>query len=213
MVDERRLPRDLESLASGVSLDKPDHLRVACYTFHQYHRSAYNDELYGPGWTEYVLARGCRPWFEGHHQPRTPMLCEMDERDPATWRIYNALAVDHGIDVFIWDCYWFDGEPALHEALEQGFLQAADAGPRFAVMWTNHMWPLQYPTIDTDGTPRHEIAAAPPETPAEVWRSLSYLIARYLHHPKYWTIDGSPSSSFGAPTNWSRRLACRAPSS
>jgi len=31
-----------------------------------------------------------------------------------------------GIDVLIWDWYWYDGKPCLHEALENGFLEASN---------------------------------------------------------------------------------------
>src|SRR5215210_6965179 len=96
-----RLPGDLERLIDASLAYRPDGLTVACYTFPHYHRSALNDRVYGPGWTEYVLMRGTRPWFPGHHQPRTPMLGDLDERDPVTWEKYVDLAVASGVDVFI----------------------------------------------------------------------------------------------------------------
>src|SRR5690606_32238479 len=122
-----RLPEDLEKLAGGkAALRKPDGLTVACYVFPNYHPSAIHNKLYGPGWTEYNLVRSARPWFEGHQQPRGPLLGELDERQPGTWEKYNQLAKQHGIDDFIWDWYWYNGEPALHEALEEGFLRASN---------------------------------------------------------------------------------------
>ncbi len=102
----------------------PDRPVTACYTFPHYHRSAFNDRHVGPGWTGYAVARGARPWFPGHHQPRTPLLGELDERAPSTWETYVRLAADAGIDAFVWDWYWYDGAPAFHEALEEGFLGA-----------------------------------------------------------------------------------------
>src|SRR3954453_19191923 len=103
----RRLPEDLEQLIDSSASQAPAELTVACYTFPHYHRSAFNDRLYGTGWTEYMLMRGGRPWFPGHHQPRTPMLGELDERNPATWDTYSDLAVASGIDAFIFDWYWY----------------------------------------------------------------------------------------------------------
>jgi hypothetical protein len=85
MADSLRLPADLGKLVDLSLTMRPDQLNVACFVFPQWHRSALNDQLYGPGWTEYVQMRGARPWFPGHHQPRTPLLGELDERDPATW--------------------------------------------------------------------------------------------------------------------------------
>src|SRR5688500_13550238 len=93
-----RLPEDFERLVDPALVRRPEGLVTACYTFPHYHRSTLNDRLFGKGWTEYVLMRGSRPWFPGHHQPRTPLLGELDEVDPATWVTYVDLAVASGID-------------------------------------------------------------------------------------------------------------------
>lgn len=165
---------------------------VACYTFPHYHRSALNDELYGPGWTEYVITRGARPRFPGHHQPRTPLLGELDERDPATWTQYNRLLNAAGVDTLIWDWYWYDGRPALHEALEEGYLRSQDQG-NFAVMWTNAVWPVFMTTTHVDGTHTWPFAWESPDSPEETWRSLSYCVARYFHLPNYLRLpNGDP---------------------
>lgn len=199
-----RLPDDLERLVDSSLLRVPNDLTVACYTFPHFHRSALNDRLYGPGWTEYVLARGARPWFPGHQQPRTPMLGELDERDPATWDIYCDLARRHGVDAFIFDWYWYDGRPSLHEALEEGYLGTRNRqGVQFAVMWTNHPWAYWFQTAGVIPTDHwlvvwaSEVGAWEPTHPApesavDVWRSLSYIIARYFHEPGYWQIDRKP---------------------
>ena len=114
----KRLPEDLQELVKDSSLlRKPDNLTVACYTFPNYHASALHDKIYGPGWTEYNLVRSARPWFQGHAQPRGPLLGEMDESKPGTWEKYNELCKQSGIDVLIWDWYWYNNEPCLHEAL------------------------------------------------------------------------------------------------
>jgi hypothetical protein len=149
--------------------------------------------------------RGSCPHFVGHHQPRTPLLGELDERDPATWDTYVPLARGAGIDVFIWDWYWYDDGPVLHEALEQGFLPSrASHDMRFAVMWTNHHWSRWFPTagldptaaypdvIEPGGVGAHERLSDGPVGVQDVWRSISYLIARYFHDPRYWRINDQP---------------------
>ena len=187
-----RLPDDLQSLIGDASTSKPKDLTVACYTFPHYHRSALNDDLYGPGWTEYVLARNSQPRFEGHHQPRQPLLGELDEREPATWTQYNKLLNAAGVDTLIWDWYWYDGKPALHEALEEGYLRSQHQG-RFAVMWTNAVWPIFLTTKHVDGTFGWPFAFESPDSPEETWRSLSYMIARYMHLPNYLRLpNGDP---------------------
>ena len=148
-----RLPEDLNTLAGDPALlQKPEGLTVATYVFPNYHASALHNKLYAQGWTEYNLVRSARPWFEGHQQPRTPLLGELDESKPSTWETYNELCKQSGIDVLIWDWYWYDGKPCLHEALENGFLEAKNnKDVKFACMWTNHPWYVLYPTKMTDG--------------------------------------------------------------
>jgi hypothetical protein len=166
---------------------------IACYTAPLWHRSTLFDKQYAPGWTEYILMGGARPWFRGHHQPRQPLLGALDERDPATWDRYIELAVSHGVDVLIWDWYWYDNEPALHEALEDGFLRATNLDEiRFALMWTNHDWQYLFPTVHSDGTRSFAHARNAPDRPEDVRRSMSYVISRYFHLPNYWRINGKP---------------------
>jgi hypothetical protein len=137
--------------------------------------------------------RGARPWFPGHAQPRQPLLGELNERDPETWRVYVDLAADHGVDVFLWDWYWYRREPAMHEALEDGFLRAPNRERvRFAVMWTNHPWMVLFPTVDGRPAPRFPRVRDAPDDPAEIRRSLAYIVARYFHLPGYWHLDGKP---------------------
>ena len=183
----------LAEFVAASNTKKPSDLTVACYTFPHFHRSALNDKLYGKGWTEYVLARGALPWYPGHHQPRTPLLGELDERDPATWERYNEIASEHGLDVFIWDSYWFDDRPVLHEALEEGFLGSCNNNKmKFAVMWTNHNWPIFFPTVNSDGTNNLLLTYQAPESKENIWRSMSYLICRYFHQPNYLRIGDCP---------------------
>ncbi len=149
----KRLPEDLNELVKDTSLlTKPKDLTVACYTFPNYHPSALHDKIYGPGWTEYNLVRSARPWFAGHAQPRGPLLGELDESKPGTWEKYNELCKQSGIDVLIWDWYWYRNEPCLHEALENGFLRASNSKDvKFACMWTNHPWYVLYPSLLPNG--------------------------------------------------------------
>jgi len=193
--DVFRLPRDLEQLAGQPDLlKKPAGLEVAVYTFPNYHPSALHNKLYGPGWTEYNLTRSARPWFEGHCQPRTPLLGELDESQPSTWDTYIPLCKESGIDVLIWDWYWYAGSPCLHEALENGFLESPKCRQiKFAVMWTNHPWYILYPTQRTDGSRAYPPSYdAPDLSREECWRSLSYIISRYCHLDNYWRINGKP---------------------
>jgi hypothetical protein len=208
-----RLPRDLETLAGNAALlRKPEGLTVACYTFPNYHPSAIHNQLYGPGWTEYNILRPARPWFEGHQQPRGPLLGELDESKPGTWERYNKLAKRQGIDAFIWDWYWYDGKPALHEALENGFLLSSNRNDvRFACMWTNHPWYILFPTEQTDGTPKYPPSYAPPDQDLKTcWESMTYIITRYFGYPNYWKIDGNPVLCIWDPNHLEKSIGLKA---
>ena len=206
---QQSLPRDLEAIVGDPSLlRKPEGLTVACYTFPNYHASALHNKLYSPGWTEYNLIRSARPWFEGHQQPRTPLLGELDESLPSTWEVYNKLCKNSGIDVLIWDWYWYDGKPCLHEALEEGFLEAKNTNDvKFACMWTNHPWYILYPTKQTDGSNAYPPSFdAPDFSYEEAFRSLSYIVTRYFNQPNYWKIDGKPVICIWDPNRLEQRL-------
>ncbi|MDD6253822.1 MAG: glycoside hydrolase family 99-like domain-containing protein [Bacteroidales bacterium] len=190
-----KLPDDLEKLAGDAALlQKPEGLEVASYVFPNYCATALHNKMYSQGWTEYNLVRGARPWFEGHDQPRTPLLGELDESLPSTWEVYNKLCKQSGVDVLIWDWYWYDGKPCLHEALENGFLESSNRNDvKFACMWTNHDWYVLYPTKMTDGSVAYPPSfIAPDFSYEEAFRSLSYIVTRYFNQPNYWRIDGKP---------------------
>lgn len=211
--DPNRLPRDLEKLAGNPALlKKPDNLTVACYTFPNYHPSAIHNKLYGPGWTEYNLLRSARPWFEGHQQPRGPLLGELDESKPSTWERYNTIARQHGVDALIWDWYWYDGKPALHEALENGFLLANNRDDvKFACMWTNHPWYILFPTLQTNGVPSYPPSYAPPDQDINTcWQSMTYIISRYFHYPNYWKINGHPVLCIWDPNHLEKSIGLAA---
>lgn len=208
-----RLPDDLETLVGDKALlHKPDNLTVACYVFPNYHPSAIHNKLYGPGWTEYTLVRSARPWFQGHQQPRGPLLGELDESLPSTWEKYNTIARQSGLNVFIWDWYWYNGEPVLHEALENGFLRASNTNDvKFACMWTNHPWYILYPTQQTDGGANYPPSYLPADSSlAECWRSMSYIISRYFHLPNHWKIDGKPVLCIWDPNRLEKNIGVAA---
>ena len=124
----------------------------------------------------------------------TPLLGELDESLPSTWEVYNRLCKSSGIDVLLWDWYWYDGKPCLHEALEEGFLEAKNTNDvKFACMWTNHPWYILYPTKQTNGQNAYPPSFdAPDFSYEEAFRSLSYIVTRYFNQSNYWKIDGKP---------------------
>jgi hypothetical protein len=61
------------------------------------------------------------------------------DNDPKVVERWIDVAVDHGINVFVYDWYWFDGGPFLESALNDGFLKAKNNSEmQFYIMWANH---------------------------------------------------------------------------
>ena len=48
-------------------------------------------------------------------------------------------ALEHGVNTFVYDWYWFDNKPFLESALNDGFLKApSNEKMNFYLMWANH---------------------------------------------------------------------------
>ena len=59
-----------------------------------------------------------------HSWPRKPLWGYVNEADPYVMEMEIAAAADHGVNVFIYDWYWYDRRPFLEQCLNQGYLQA-----------------------------------------------------------------------------------------
>jgi len=65
-----------------------------------------------------------KPKFEGHEQPRYPLWGYVNEADRYVAEMEIEAATDHGVNVFIFDWYWYDRMPFLEGHLNDGFLKA-----------------------------------------------------------------------------------------
>ncbi|HDI51756.1 MAG TPA: hypothetical protein ENF45_03905 [Bacteroidetes bacterium] len=163
---------------------------VACYYFPNYHVDPHNEELHGPDWTEWELLKNARPRFEGHNQPKVPLWGYTDESDPTAMAKKIDAAADNGIDVFIFDWYWYNNAPFLEGGLEKGFLKAPNNNRlKFCLMWANHDYPDVFPSRLSNRMPTIY--------PGDVTRkmfddAIDYTISKYFKHPSYWLIDGCP---------------------
>jgi hypothetical protein len=64
---------------------------------------------------------------------------ELDDQ-PEVMEKWIDAATDHGINVFIFDWYWYDGAPFLESSLNNGFLKAKNNEKMlFYVMWVQLM--------------------------------------------------------------------------
>ena len=174
---------------------------VAVYYFPNYHVDSINERWHGKGWTEWDLVKVARPRFEGHLQPKVPTWGYFNEADPAWAAKEIDAAADNGIDVFIYDWYWY--EPFgqyLQEGLEKGFLKAPNNQRlKFALMWANHNWANIHPTPYTN----FQEKLTDGKVSAASWNIITdYIIEHYFKQPNYWKIDGKPYFSIFETTNF-----------
>jgi len=174
---------------AGANAPAPDPYTLACYYFPNYHLDRRNEAFHGKGWSEWELIKAAKPRFEGHQQPKVPAWGYTDEADPKQMAQKIDAAADAGIDVFIFDWYYYNDGLFLERALEEGFMKAPNASRmKFALMWANHDWKDLHPKRQ-DPPP----VLYPGQITPETWdRMTDYVIRVYFKHPSHWMIDGRP---------------------
>jgi hypothetical protein len=163
---------------------------VLAYYFPNWHPDPRNAAWHGQGWTEWELVKAARPRYEGHRQPIEPAWGHFDESDPAWAAKEIDLAADHGLTGFLFDWYWYEDGPYLQDALDRGFLGAANRQRmKFALMWANHTWLDIHPAKYVN--PRHALADGRVSR-AAFDRATDHVIERYFSQPNHLRIDGEP---------------------
>jgi hypothetical protein len=172
-------------LAAQPAKKRPEVVVIYYPHWHSYdHGSSWK----GEGWTEWEGVKAAISRFPGHHQPLKPTWGYFDESDPKWTAREIDLAVDHGIDVFLYDWYWYSGVKNMEEALEQGFLKAPNRNRmKFALMWANHHRRDQF--CPEFGTPR-TVWLPSRHTPRDLERAMDYCTEHYFREPNYWRPDG-----------------------
>ncbi len=175
---------------STMAENARDDITVAAYYYPCTHPDPRWDKAKYPGFTEWDLIKRAKPRFEGHKQPKIPVWGYEDESDPKVMSKKIDAAADHGVDVFIFDWYYYNDGPYLERALENGYLKATNNNRiKFTLMWANHDW------YDIQGyNPADPLKLLYPGkiTPATWDKITDLVIDRYFKHPSYWKIDGKP---------------------
>jgi hypothetical protein len=170
-----------------------DEYYVAAYIWPScHHDERFGDMLWPEGTGEWEIIKKGNPRFEGHYQPKVPLWgYELDD-DPEVMEKWIDAATDHGVNVFIFDWYWFDEGPFLESSLNNGFLKAKNRDKmQFYLMWANHdvrrnYWNVHKFTDDTDIMWEGAVD----------WENFRIIVDRviknYFSQPNYFKIDGCP---------------------
>ncbi len=173
---------------------KSDDITVAVYYFGNYHIDPRNEKRLGGGWTEWELVKKAKPRFEGHAQPKVPLWGYTDEANPRDMAQKIDAAANHGVDVFLFDWYYYNDGPFLNRTIDEGFLKAENRDKiQFALMWANHDWVELFPKKKDIPSALIYPGAVTPEKFDEI---CDHIIRDYFSQPNYWKIDGKPYFSF-----------------
>ena len=116
------------------------HYDVAAYVWPAYTGDEPRTRMFWPeGMGEWQSVKNSRAKYEGDSWPRRPRWGYVNEADPRVMEMELDAAADHGVNVLIYDWYWFDGRPFLEQCLDEGYLGARNNGRvQFYLMWANH---------------------------------------------------------------------------
>ena len=166
---------------------------VAAYIWPSCHDEEMSHEVLWPeGIGEWEIIKKGTPRFEGHYQPKIPLWgYEMDD-DPKVMEKWIDAATSHGVNIFIFDWYWYNGGPFLESSVNNGFLKAENNNKmKFYIMWANHdvrknYWNVYKYKDDTsllwDGT-----------VDLENFKIIvDRVINQYFNQPNYFKIDNKP---------------------
>lgn len=169
---------------------KSDDIEVVSYYFGNYHLDKRNEERLGKGWSEWELVKNAKPRFEGHQQPKVPLWGYTDEANPRDMEQKIDAASKYGVDVFLFDWYYYDDGPFLERTIDDGFLHAENRDKiKFALMWANHDWVEIFPKHKDVPSALIYPGKVTPETFDKI---CDLVIEKYFKQPNYWKINGAP---------------------
>ena len=76
------------------------------------------------GMGEWQSVKNSAPKKNGYYWHRAPLWGYQNEADAQVMEFQIEQAVKHGVNVFIYDWYWYDRRPFLENCLNDGFLKA-----------------------------------------------------------------------------------------
>ncbi|MBO7721271.1 MAG: glycoside hydrolase family 99-like domain-containing protein [Kiritimatiellae bacterium] len=172
----------------------PRNYDVAAYVWPAYQPAPRWAELgiFKKGIGEWQSVQEAVPKWEGHLQPLKPLWGYGNEADPQVVARKIDAAVQAGVNVFIYDWYWYESRPFLEDALNNGFLAAENRGKmKFFIMWANHsvvkLWDNKAADKQLDKPIWHGGVGFD-----EFKKLVARWIDRYFRQPNYYRIQGKP---------------------
>lgn len=174
------------------------HYDVAAYIWPAYSGDDPRSRVFwSEGFGEWQSLKNSVPKFPGHNWPRRPLWGYVNEGDPYVMEMEIEAAVDHGVNVFLYDYYWYDNRPFLENCLNDGFLRARNRDKmKFYLMWANHSarynWDIRNCNLPWSAEPIWSGLV----DEGQFVRMSNRVIEKYFMEPNYYKINGCPVFSF-----------------
>lgn len=178
---------------------------VAAYVWPAFHNE--------PRWAELgIFADGKGEWqnlYEASarntkgEKELTPLWGYEDESESEVVERKIKAALDSGVNVFVYDWYWYRGRPFLEAALNKGFLGAGNCNEmRFFIMYANHDVDGFWNNRVSTGDGKEKIIWSSKITDDDWRRITDRWITRYFSRPNYYKIGGKPVVSIYSLRNF-----------
>ena len=170
-----------------------NHYDVAAYIWPAYTGDEPRTRMFWPqGHGEWESVRKATAKYPGHNWPRKPLWGYCNEANPDVMEMQIDAAANHGVNVFIYDWYWYDNRPFLEQCLNNGYLKACNNNRvKFYLMWANHdvnyTWDRRLSHLDI----KNWIWKASVNR-VQFEQIALRLIKHYFNHPSYYRIDDCP---------------------
>lgn len=130
--------------------------------------------------------------YPNHYWNRKPLWGYINEADPSVMSMEIEEATKHGVNVFIFDWYWFDGRPFMETTLNNGFLKAENVSKmKFYLMWANHdvlnLWDTRLANVN-----ENNVIWTGKVDRQEFEKICKRNIEKYFKLPQYYKINGKP---------------------
>lgn len=163
--------------------------RVIAYYLPQFYPIPENDNVWGPGFTEWTNVAKARPVFYNHYQPKIPADLGFYDLRLEETRIQQAqLAKEAGIEGFCYWHYWMgNGKQLLQRPFEEVLSSGKPDFP-FCLAWANHDWKTN--TWKNKGGNKMICEQLYPGDEDYI-NHFNHLLPAFKDH-RYITIDGKP---------------------
>lgn len=165
---------------------------VAAFYWPAYHPDSRFEEIgvFPDKKGEWEAIYKAKPKFKEHEVPKVPLWGYEDETDPVVMQKKISTALKYGVNVMIFDWYWYDNKPFLEDALNEGFLKASNSTDmRFSLMWANHNHNSYLDPANPDKSKIYWYGGVDRDVFEEM---IDHIINDYFKKSNYYKINGEP---------------------